>query len=53
MSTKHKFVAALWILLLSLPAIGGPIDTPQKKSPSKHHVKMIPARHNAGRPNHP
>jgi hypothetical protein len=53
MFPKHKIVAVLAFLALALSAMAIPVVTPPKKAAGKHHAKMFPARHNAGRPNHP
>jgi hypothetical protein len=54
MSRLLKFGSAILCLSLALPALGSPLGPPPKKTAGKHHghAKMIPSRHNAGRPMH-
>lgn len=53
MSKFSKVGSTVLCLALALPALAIPLGPPSKKAGKHHgHSKMIPARHNAGRPHH-
>ncbi|HEY3927588.1 MAG TPA: hypothetical protein VGL89_04370 [Candidatus Koribacter sp.] len=51
MSKFPKLGALLLCLSMTVPVLASTPAQPPKKN-SKHHGKLIPARHNAGRPTH-